>query len=150
MEVLKKYDLRSGQSKQLLCFLDKEAINSRGLDRTEKNRLKRQSWLLRNLKWKDQSDLKRAREKEAKNPKSLGREMCWEQGWGHRCEQGNWCPWRLGGRLGGWQRMWAKWQGPYIFKSWTPCVGNRKSQASFPHRNHEAKILGTVNFLLQF
>ena len=39
-----------------------------------------------------------------------------------------WCCWCLGGGLGGWQRMCAKWQGPYVFKSWTPSwvIGNHR------------------------
>ena len=76
------------------------------------------------------------REKETKNSKSPRREVRWRwttgnRGEDHRGEQVNlsiWCCWCLGGGLGGWQRMCAKWQGPYVFKSWTPSwvIGNHR------------------------
>ena len=154
MEVLKKYDLRSGQSKQLLCFLDKEAINLREIDRTKKSHLKRQSWWLRNLK---RPKWFKEREKETKNPKSPRREVAGGgplgAGWGP-----SWRAGELGhlvslvprGRAGGMTEDVRQVAGTICLQVLDSIVGNRKSQKSFPHRNHEVKILGAVNFLLQF
>ena len=158
MEVLKKYDLRSGQSKQLLCFLDKEAINLREIDRTKKSHLKRQSWLLRiqqSSLWIKVIQREREGDKKLQVTKEGGALEVdhWEQGWGP-----SWWAGELEhlvllvprGRAGGMTEDVCQVAGTICLQVLDSIVGNRKSQKNFPHRNHEVKILGAVNFLLQF